>query len=485
VPMPIALALDVGTSSVRALAFDAGSGRVLRRLAAGWGADRGPAPADALLAAVGTVLDGLEAWAATRPRALVAGGVSVLWHSALLVDAQGRARTPVFGWSDLDPRFDEAARRLAATLDGGAVRARVGAPVHPSFPAAKAAALLAGAADGGRARLWGAEDLVTRMLWGRVVKSLSHAGGTGMWDTRAGTWDGAVLAAVGLAVGQLPPVDDGPVRGEPWSDDARRRWPVLGAVPWTRPQGDGALANLGMAALDDVWGATVGTSAALRHLGSAPVPVPLPGSLFSYGLGPGLRVVGGALSGGGNLLAYLARRERVRLADVEPAVQGLDVGAGGVAVVPYVWGERSPGWTTGATGVIAGLTAATPAAAVVRAGVDAIGAGLARIGADLAAARGRPVLVRAGGRAVARSAAVGQMLADALAVEVEVCGAWDESSAIGAARLGLEAAGHPAWPAGAVGAVRFAPRPLAAAYQALGERLERLARAARAAPPPR
>src|SRR6202795_4555780 len=125
------LALDVGTSSVRAIGYDA-AGRPLPGADARTAGDPatssdGAAELDpeALVAAATATIDRcLEA--APGPPAAV--GASVFWHSLLALDGEGRPLTDVITWADT--RSAGAAEALRTRLDETAVHARTGAPLH-------------------------------------------------------------------------------------------------------------------------------------------------------------------------------------------------------------------------------------------------------------------------------------------------------------------------------------------------------------------
>ena len=97
----LVVALDVGTSSARARAFDA-EGRALRG-ADGHVAYEPAATADggveldapALVSASAGALDRCLAGLGARAKQTAAVGVSVFWHSLLGLDTDGRPLTPV------------------------------------------------------------------------------------------------------------------------------------------------------------------------------------------------------------------------------------------------------------------------------------------------------------------------------------------------------------------------------------------------------
>ena len=116
------LALDIGSSSVRAQHFD-----------------RRAEPAGELRQERYETSDPVEVAAVVR--ALLGGdepdGTSCFAHSLVAVDARWRPLTPILGWRDT--RSAAAAEWLRRRLDADGVHARTGAYLHPSFWSAKLA----------------------------------------------------------------------------------------------------------------------------------------------------------------------------------------------------------------------------------------------------------------------------------------------------------------------------------------------------------
>src|SRR5690242_646217 len=126
------LALDVGSSSTRACAYDE-RGRALEECASRKYSARttrdGSAELDAdeLVRAAEAVL--AEAGEAD------ALGISCFWHSLLLLDEHEQPLTPVLAWQDR--RAAAQAEALAARLDQDSVHERTGCMLHPSYWPAK------------------------------------------------------------------------------------------------------------------------------------------------------------------------------------------------------------------------------------------------------------------------------------------------------------------------------------------------------------
>jgi gluconokinase len=388
------VALDVGSSSVRAVAYDEAASAE---------------PGDAHVATATTDADELVG-ACRAVLAQVGQGdavaISSFWHSLLVLDDRGRPAGPVLTWRD---RAD-----APPALDPLAYHARTGCFLHPSFWPAKL-----GGVRG--ARYVSFADYLLRELTGELATSVSMASGTGLFDPNRLAWDDETLAAVGVETRQLPPVSDEQVVGV---------WPALG---------DGACSNLGAGCVGrGRVAAMVGTSAAVRVVYEAAAAAPRPG-LFLYRVDDRRFCEGGALSDGGNLHAWLAATLRGsgldELADRPPAGHGL-------VFLPFLGGERSLGWDAARRGELAGLSFATTPADIAQAALEGVAYRIAAV----VDALGEVESVVATGAGLLANPAWLQVLADVLGRPLEVSGV-AEGSARGAAVVALERLGLPVPPA--------------------------------------
>jgi gluconokinase len=437
----LVLTLDVGTSSVRTLLFDAGCRAVpgsetRLEYRPRIGAD-GTAEADA---------DRLERLAHRAITATLAGagaaevaavGVSTFWHGLVGLDAGDRPTTPLVLWSDT--RSWAQAERLRGQVDGEAVRLRTGCPIHPSYWPAKLAWLRERSPDAWeRTVRWVSfGDLLYLRLFGELGTSASMASGTGL-RRLGGGWDGELLELLRVGEERLP-AETAEMRG--LRPGPRRRWPRLAAALWLCAAGDGALANLGSGCVDPTQRAlTVGTSGALRTIADRR-PEHLARGLWCYLLTPERYVVGGSLSDGGNLYAWLLRTLRVDEAGLEARLRRMRPAATGLTFLPLLAGERSLGFAPRATGAIAGLTHATTPDDILRAGLEAVAITFASVdGALDETVPGARRLVASGAGLLSSPAWV-QMMADAIGKPVAVSRSAMEASSAGAAALALERIG--------------------------------------------
>jgi gluconokinase len=438
---PLVLALDIGTSSVRAGIHDR-RGRTVPgstvqvRYAWDVGPDRSARLSHrALLDVVGQVLDQVvDATPALAPD-IVAGGLSCFFHSIVGLDATGRPVTPVLSWADSTSAAEAA--ELRSRIDPAWAHQVSGAPIHASYWPARVLRLRR---EERRIRRWaGFPELLAEMLTGRMAVSRSMASGTGLLDRAGGRWSPELLGHLDLDPDQLPAiVADDEALGR-LSRTAARRWPRLAHLSWFAPWGDGSCGNVGLGALQPGRAALmVGTSGALRSYVPDPAPS-IPAGLFAYRLGAGT-VVGGQLSEGGGVLAWTGRLLGRSRRSLERAATGIAADSHGLTVLPYPFGERGPGYHDAARATLAGLGPDTDSAAVYRAILESIAHGFAAIDDQLSGMLGAPPTVTASGGALALSPLLPQVLADALGRDLRIAPRY-EASRHGAAVLALQASG--------------------------------------------
>ncbi|HUG47747.1 MAG TPA: FGGY family carbohydrate kinase [Candidatus Limnocylindria bacterium] len=434
---PLALAIDVGSSSVRAMLFDR-LGRPLHGLSAtaAYRMRTSPGgavevPADELVEHLAGVLDRLALRAGRRLREVAAVGTCTFSQSLVALDGDGRPLTGVLSWADTTAKT--AADELRAELDQAHVWQRTGAPLHASYWPARLRLL----GRRGVACWTGFGELLGEWLTGRQAASVSSASATGMLERRRDRWDEQLLGHLGVAPASLPPIvaDDQPLGT--LRPALARRWPALAGVPWYPAWTDAACGNVGLGCHGPNRAALmIGTSSALRVLLDGR-DVDVPSGLFCFRLGSNGSLLGGQLSEGGGTMAWLARLTHRSLRWLERAAAELPADAHGLTVLPYLAGERGPGYHDRARAAISGLSLNSGPAEVFRATLEAVALRLAAIDGRLTSRLADPPQVVAGGGGVASSAIWPQILADALGRAILLPEGAAQPSARGAALLAL------------------------------------------------
>lgn len=368
--------------------------------------------------------------------------ISCFWHSLLGVDARNLVTTPIFGWADTSAAV--AVKELRSRFDETAVHARTGCRFHPSYWPAKLL-WLRGAQPKAVAltsRWLSFGEYVVLRLSGETEASVSMASGTGLFNQRQLEWDRELIRALGIPEDSLPEISSAGQASHQLSPEYAARWPVLSEARISPPIGDGAANTVGSGCTTREQAALmIGTSGAMRVLYEGEPPAELPAALWCYRADRKRVIVGGALSDGGGLHRWI--KELLLPNDdsesIEGALQVLEPDAHGLTVLPFWAGERSTGWSTEARGAIIGLTLRTQPIEILRAAMEAIAYRFALIAKALEhLAPGATII--ASGTALCSSPVWTQIIADVFGRSVMLSEP-REASVRGAALLALEAAG--------------------------------------------
>ncbi|MGZ4399547.1 MAG: FGGY family carbohydrate kinase, partial [Gaiellaceae bacterium] len=205
------LAIDIGSSSARAVAYD-DSARPLpgRRRQIAYAIQQGRGGTAELDAAqVASAVT--QAAEPLLGRGIEMVAISSFWHSLLALDRRGGLLTPILTWQDT--RAAEQASALARRLDARAVHERTGCPLHPSFWPAKLLWLREQEPGLFRsaARFCSFGDYLWSRLGGPLATTLSIASGTGLLLRDGSGWDGELLETLGIGPESLPRLEEQPL----------------------------------------------------------------------------------------------------------------------------------------------------------------------------------------------------------------------------------------------------------------------------------
>lgn len=387
------LALDLGTSSVRAALFDYRGKRVpdtlVQKVYFLKTARDGTAeldPFEVLRQAKACLKGAAGGW-----HNISGVGISCFWHSMVGTDVEGNPLTPIYTWAD--SRCREDAARLREELSEREVHAETGCMLRSSFWPAKLRWLKrTDRARFKKVRYWMSPgEWIQWKITGRASCAIGMATGTGLYNPSKLDWSERMLDVTDFSAEHMLPVSDEPSYWE--------------GVPWFPAIGDGAASNLGSGAVHSGLGAiNVGTSAALRVMKEG-TTVKAPYGLFAYRVDARRYLVGGAVSNAGNLHAWCLRELRINdsAEALEKAMAGRTLPEHGLTVLPFWTAERAPTWDENAQGVILGLRQSTDALDILQAVTEGFYLRLAKI-AQLIGGATQPKWVVGGGILKSRSA---------------------------------------------------------------------------------
>jgi glycerol kinase len=445
------LAIDQGTTSTRAIVFDA----ALRPVATAQQefAQIYPAPGrvehdveDIWSTTVATMRAAI-ARAGVAAKTIAAIGIANQRETTIVWErATGRPIHNAIVWQDR--RTADACAELRERGDELVIAARTGLLLDPYFSATKIAWLLdhvdgaRAAAQAGRLAFGTVDSFLLWRLTGgkRHATDATNAARTLLMDIHAGSWDSELCELFGVPEAMLPPIHD--CAGDFGSTDlfgASMR--ILGVA------GDQQAATVGQGCFaPGMVKSTYGTGCfALLNTGEQPVAsknrllttiaYQLDGQR-TYALEGAIFVAGAAVQWLRDALKVIAAAPDVNAlaAAADPAEQ--------IYLVPAFVGLGAPWWDAQARGAIYGLTRKSGVAELARAALEAVGYQtrdlLEAMHADWPASGASSVLRVDGG--MAASDATMQFLADMLAMPVDRPAVM-ETTALGAAYLAGRAAG--------------------------------------------
>ncbi|NLU42172.1 MAG: hypothetical protein GXX08_08205 [Firmicutes bacterium] len=351
------LGLEASTSSAKALVYSTGSG-VLCSRSMPYGKSTGDV--------VSLDPEGMyEPVVECARLAIQAAGVPIdaiglcgIWHSLLLLDRNRSPLGRMMTWADRLAADCVNVHRQDQQLRDWLYQ-RSGCYVHSMYPLWKWKCMrerMAPGLEDARYISSQPEYLFERMT-GESAVSQNVASGTGLMNIHTLDWDDSILEFAELRRESLSPIWASEHLGR-LSEEAARRIGIPAGTPVVIAGADGALTQIGSGALKSgSMTISVGTSAALRVAFQKPV-LPENPSTWCYYTAEGKWLAGAATSGAGNCVEWL----RQSMCRGVPDLESLNVLTDEVDVrnapifLPFLYGERCPGWHDNRRGGFFGLT---------------------------------------------------------------------------------------------------------------------------------
>lgn len=395
--------------------------------------------ADEAFAQVSAAIEALLVKAKNIKGEIAYVATSAFWHSLVGVDANGKPTTKVFSWADTRSRkYTDVLRKH---FDETTVHNRTGARFHSSFWPMKLLWMRKDFPEifAKTDRWLSFSDYIALKLFGTAKTSISMASGTGIFDIREINWDKELLKFLKIKSSNLPPIIEQDSDTFQLTKPYAKRWPMLATARWFPAVADGAADNIGSGCVTKTKAALmIGTSAAMRVAYKGKPPAKIPEGLWCYRIDRNRVIIGGALSDGGNLYAWIKKNLNLPK-DAEHQIANRPLGVNRVTVKPYFHGERSTLYREDAHGAILGLTASHDSIDILRAAMESVAFRFAEILKQLNNVVTVKEIVASGG-ALRDSPVWTQIIADVLDRDLTISTA-QESSSRGAVLLALESIG--------------------------------------------
>lgn len=439
------IGLDVGTGGCKAVAVD-GKGSVLSEGSSTyaimssrptWAEQDLHAVVDGAIASVRECLKDLD----EPPRALCLDGAL---HSVLAVDEHGEPLTAALIWAD--SRSTNQALALKRLADSHALYLRTGCPAHPMFPLAKIIWLRESDPEIFKraARFVSIKEYLVYLLTREWLADESVASGSGLFNLQTFDWDDDALARAEIGCERLSSIVAAKTEHPGLDVEMARRLGIPAETRLILGPSDSACSNIGAGALAaNVFVAMIGSSGAVRTFSHRPLLDSLERT-WCYVLDRSNFIVGGAINNAGLVLRWFADNflgsGKENTYETLIAEAGLaNPGASGLVFLPFLTGERSPGWNPQARGVLFGLSLHHHQRHVARAILESVAYRLRSVLEALEEIAGPAKEIRASGGFL-RSPLWVQIVSDVLGRRIAIPSTVN-TSALGAALFGWHVVG--------------------------------------------
>ena len=450
---PYILAVDIGSSAVKAGLYDARAHALQHTLASVPHQQRTASDgtheedAETIQRATEAAIDKSLELAGDDANHIAAVGFDAMASTILGVDDRHNPVTQVYTYADT--RTAQDVDKLQRNIDIETAYQRTGVMQHTSYVPGRIMWLRRTDPETfDRIVKW--TDIST-FLFSRwfgsptIPASYSVSAWSGLLNRHSLDWDYDLLSAIGIQSSNLPNLAPYSKAQTGLCPVYTLRWPQLADVPFYLAVGDGAAVNIGSGCTDRRNVAlTVGTTAAMRlvvdHAGTEPPP-DVPKGLWGYILRGDRTLIGGAFSEGGNVVEWAMNNLKLPPLDkLNDALVDATPDGHGLTVLPFIAGERAVGWSTNASGVVHGIRVSTSGLDILQALMESVAYRFSLVADLLADEMTEDRVFIAGGGAVTNSPWWLQTMADVLQAEVHVP-TEEQATSRGAAILALNALG--------------------------------------------
>lgn len=365
---------------------------------------------------------------------VVAVALVSAWHGLFLSNERSEPLTPVFTWSNRMAKDLCKSLRLDEEFVSKAY-GESGCMVHATYPVYKYSQLRMDGLAQDSHLIWDEGMYLNWLLTGDRVQTKCLASGSGLMNIHDRAYSDNALDFAGISAIQLPELIES-------ADELALS--VSGAdllglrpgIPVVASNSDGAMNQVGSGALHDgVMTLSVGTSGAMRFSAGVPDTDPTR-STWCY-LSPKTWLNGAATAGATNCIDWFRDKysPKSQYSELEPDSWDIET----PVFLPFLYGERCPGWSDGRRGGFVDLDQESPIASLYQGVREGILFNLKQCFEAVVRIKGIPSGIRLSGGILCSESWV-QMCADIFEFPMEIQRARD-ASLLGGAVLALEQIG--------------------------------------------
>lgn len=365
--------------------------------------------------------------------AVALGGI---WHGIVVCDKSMRPVTPTYTWAYMDAAKYAAKLRQDEAFTKRAYH-RTGCMVHATYPAYKLAYLKEEGLDPAGKLIAGQGSYNFYRMTGERLATRCMKSGSGFLNTHTLDYDEEMLKLSGIKKEQLGTLCSH-TDTRPLLPDAAKKLGIQPGIPVVPAMADGALNQVGSGALHSGFMTfSVGTSAAMRLAVDKPVIPENPSTWCYYTAGKHL--CGAATAGATNCVDWFMQSVlggRMGYKEIESQIVDREDAP---IFMPFLFGERCPGWRDGRRGGFFDLTGNTGIGDQYYAVLEGVLFNLCQCYLELEKITGAPEKIFVSG-GICNSELWLSMLSDLFQKEITLL-ANEQASMLGGAVLALAAAG--------------------------------------------
>jgi len=282
-------------------------------------------------------------------------------HSLIPVDQNGDALYEAIIWSDL--RAGTIANDIKETETGKQLYIETGTPIHPMSPLFKILWFRDNEPEIFRKtfKFLSIKDYILYHWFGLFKTDYSTASASGLFSINTQEWNSHALDLAGITNEQLPECTN--IYHEFLAGKSKffQSLNISPETPIIIGATDGCLAAIGGGKIKQgELSLSIGTSAAVRAVRDQPL-VDRGGRIFNYYLDENTFITGGPSNNGGNLLDWYGNNfiqgfdRESSSAKWAELINSTNPGSDGLIFLPYIFAERAPLWNASATGSFHGI----------------------------------------------------------------------------------------------------------------------------------